>query len=660
MSETPLNPATRRAAEQQQFLDVVSRDTATERFHEHLSLVPLGVETVDLANALDRVLANDVAAEVDVPAFDRSNVDGFAVHAADTFNAMEEAPRSLQLNDEVLAPGVQSKTTVEPGTATPIATGAIVPRGADAVVMIEQTELVDGKSELQVRRAVSPGQHIAFAGTDIARGETVLREGHRVTSREIGVLAAVGLGQVDVFRRPRVAIVSTGDEIIAPGETPRPGAVFDSNQAILSAAVRELGAEPVPMGIVPDDETRLRDVLQTALDCDVILLSGGTSKGAGDLSYHVVRELTNPGIVAHGVALKPGKPICLAVTEGKPVVILPGFPTSAIFTFHEFVAPVIRALGGQPEATRDTVTATMPLRFNSERGRTEFLLVGLVESESGLAAYPMGKGSGSVTTFSRADGFIAIDSQTEIVEAGASVEVQLLGRAVEPADLISIGSHCVGLDLLLGLLERRGLATKALHVGSTGGLAAAQRGECDLGGIHLMDLETGEYNRPFLTDGLELIAGYRRMQCLVFRSGDERFEGKTVAEALELAAADTDCRMVNRNAGSGTRILIDRLLDGRTPAGYPVQAKSHNAVAAAIQQGRADWGIAIETVAREYDLAAIPVQDEHYDFVVPTSRRERPAVRAFVELLSDPATRGQLEELGFRFHPGEPDVLTSG
>lgn len=651
MSQTPLDPATRRAAEQQQFLDVVSRDTATERFHEHLTLAPLGMEAVDLANALDRVLASDVAAEVDVPAFDRSNVDGFAVHAVDTFGAMEESPRSLQLNDEVLAPGVQPQSTVQLGTATPIATGAVVPRGADAVVMIEQTELVDGEntSELQIRRAVSPGQHIAFAGTDIARGETVLRKGHRVTSREIGVLAAVGLGQVDVFRRPRVAIISTGDEIIAPGTTPRPGAVFDSNQAILSAAVSELGAEPVPMGIVSDDKTRLRDVLQRALDCDVVLLSGGTSKGAGDLSYHVVRELTNPGIVAHGVALKPGKPICLAVTAGKPVVILPGFPTSAIFTFHEFVAPVIRVLGGQPETTRDTVTATMPLRFNSERGRTEFLLVGLVESESGLAAYPMGKGSGSVTTFSRADGFIAIDTHTEIVDAGASVEVQLLGRAVEPADLIAIGSHCVGLDFLLGQLERRGLATKALHVGSTGGLAAAQRGECDLAGIHLMDLETGEYNTPFLTDGLELITGYRRMQCLVFREGDARFTGKTVAEALDAASADADCRMVNRNAGSGTRILIDRLLEGRKPAGYPVQAKSHNAVAAAIQQGRADWGIAIETVARDYGLSATPVQDEHYDFVVPTSRRNRPAVRAFVELLEDAEIRRQLEALGFRF-----------
>jgi putative molybdopterin biosynthesis protein len=261
----------------------------------------------------------------------------------------------------------------------------------------------------------------------------------------------------------------------------------------------------------------------------------------------------------------------------------------------------------------------------------------------------MGKGSGSVTTFSRADGFIAIDTHTEIVEAGASVEVQLLGRAVEPADLIAIGSHCVGLDFLLGQLERRGLATKALHVGSTGGLAAAQRGECDLAGIHLMDLESGKYNTPFLSDGLELITGYRRMQCLVFREGDAKFAGKTVADALASASAEADCRMVNRNAGSGTRILIDRLLDGHKPAGYAVQAKSHNAVAAAIQQGRADWGIAIETVAREYGLSAIPVQDEHYDFVVPTTRRNRPAVRAFVELLEDAEIRRRLEALGFRF-----------
>jgi putative molybdopterin biosynthesis protein len=260
----------------------------------------------------------------------------------------------------------------------------------------------------------------------------------------------------------------------------------------------------------------------------------------------------------------------------------------------------------------------------------------------------MGKGSGSVTTFSQADGFITIDQHTELLEAGSTVDVTLLSRGLLPADLVVIGSHCVGLDLLLGEMHRRGFSTRSMHVGSTGGLAAARRGECDVAGIHLFDPASGEYNRPFLTPDLELVPGYRRMQCLVFRPGDPRFEGKSLDEALAAATNDPDCLMVNRNAGSGTRMLIDRLLAGRRPAGYAVQPKSHNAVAAAVQQGRADWGLAIDTVARQYGLAAIEVQEEHYDFVVPRARRGRGAVATFIVLLEDEEIRTALERLGFR------------
>ncbi len=663
MPSAPKPNELRDAARQDQFLEVIARDVAEARFQQHLDLKPLGSQTVPVREALNRVLACNVAADVDVPAFDRANVDGFAVHAADTFGAMEEAPRTVRLNDEVLQPGEEPQQTVAPGTATTIATGAMLPRGADAVVMVEHTQLLDSPSSdsvaqeggpnephlaLEIRNSVSPGQYITFAGTDIAHGETVLRSGQVLTSREVGVLAAIGCAQVTVFRRPQVAIVSTGNEIVPPGEPLTPGAVYDSNAAILGAAIEELGGEPVYLGAVPDNVELLRQKIQQALRYDVVILSGGTSKGAGDLSYRVVSELKDPGIVAHGVALKPGKPICLAVTNGKPVVILPGFPTSAIFTFHEFVAPVIQAFAGHSAQRAQTVTATLPMRVNSERGRTEYALVGLVRTDAGLAAYPMGKGSGSVTTFSCADGFITIGQQTEILEAGESVSVQLLGQKLMPADLVVIGSHCVGLDVLLGALHQRGLSTKVLHVGSTGGLAAAKRGECDVAGIHLLDEETGEYNRPFLTNEQELLTGYRRMQGIVFRPGDARFDAKSVHEAVNAALSDPECRMVNRNAGSGTRILIDRLLDGAQPAGYWVQAKSHNAVATAVGQGRADWGLAIETVARQYGLAFIPYKEEHYDFVVPKSRMNRPAVQLFHQLLGEATIRERLKELGFR------------
>jgi putative molybdopterin biosynthesis protein len=638
------------AGRQQQFLDVISRDEATERFEAALSQASVGTESVTLIDALNRVLANDVQSPVDVTTFDRSNVDGFAVRAADTVAATEEKPQRLRLNDEVISPGRSPTSSVNERHATSIATGAMVPRGADAVVMVEDTDLVEteeGDFFVDICRPASPGEFVSHAGTDVAKGETVLRTFQRLTSREIGVLAALGLAEVEVLRRPRVAIISTGNEIVPPGQPLSPGTVYDSNAAILSAAVQELGCEPVILGIVNDDLIQLREIVGRALECDAVVMSGGTSKGAGDLSYQVVSEFDDPGIVAHGVALKPGKPVCLAVTRGKPFVVLPGFPTSAIFTFHEFVAPVLRKMAGQANQPLPDLNATLPMSVNSDRGRLEYLLVSLVRKDDALVAYPMGKGSGSVTTFSKADGFISIPQRTEIVEARTQVKVRLLSQQLEPADLIVIGSHCPGLDLLLSELSRRGVSCKTICIGSMAGLAAAQRGECDIAGIHLLDAETNEYNRPFTDQTVELINGYERQQGLVFRTDDSRFATTDPTEFLNITKQHPECRIVNRNAGSGTRILLDQLLQGHRPTGYAVQPGSHNAVVAAVVQNRADWGMAIESVVKASDgLGFLPVRRERYDFVVPVNRLERPAVRAFVELLHEPAMRERLHQIG--------------
>jgi putative molybdopterin biosynthesis protein len=634
---------------QTQFLNVIDRDEAERRFREAIDSGPLGIENVPLDAALGRTVAEDVVAEVDVPSFDRSNYDGYAVRAADTYGAQEEDPRRLELLPDVLATGVVSNAEVCAGSAMTIATGGMLPRGADAVVMVEHTEVTG--DELLVARAVTPGFGVSFAGSDVAAGETALRRGEPLTSRETGVLAAIGADRVKVWRRPKVAILSTGDEIIAPGQPMRPGLVYDSNARILADAVRELGGEPIAMGIVGDDLEALRRRLGESLDrADVVLLSGGTSKGAGDLSYRAVSELSEPGIVAHGVALKPGKPICLAAHRGKPVVILPGFPTSAIFTFHEFVAPVLRTMAGRPSQERPSIEARLAVKVNSEVGRTEYLLVGLVEAGERPAAYPMGKGSGSVTAFSRADGFVTIGRHEEIVEAGSTVSVQLLGGELRVADLVVIGSHCVGLDFLLGQLQDRGFHTKFMAVGSTGGLEAARRGECDLAGMHLLDPRTGMYNVPYLTPDLERVEGYGRLQGVVFRPGDPRFEGREARQAIAAAKADPRCVLVNRNRGSGTRILIDRLLAGAEPPGYPVQAKSHSAVAAAVAQGRADWGVAIEWVARRLKLGFLPLEEERYDFVIPKRRLDRPAVAAFRALLAEPAIRKRLARMGMKLN----------
>jgi len=655
MTHTRDSQEWRNAISQKQFLEVISRDEATQRFRQHLDPKPKNRESVSLPESLGRVLAVDVVSEINVPAFDRSNVDGFAVQAADTAGAMEESPAALLLNSEVLSPGIAPTLEVQPGTATPIATGGMLPRGSDAVVMIEHTEIAASPdagttqrdSMLRIFHSVTSGQAVTFAGTDISRGETVLRFGKLITSREIGVLAALGLTSVEVWKKPRVAIVSTGNEIVPPGEALPTGSVYDSNAAILSAAVEELGCQPISLGTVRDDVDRLREIIRSADDCDAIVLSGGTSKGAGDLSYQVVSELTEPGIVAHGVALKPGKPICLAVNAGRPVVVLPGFPTSAVFTFHEFVAPVLREMVGLAPENRQTVEAILPIRINSDRGRTEYSLVSLVRGEAGLSASPMGKGSGSVTTFSLADGFITIGQDIEILDEGSTVPVTLLGRELVPADLVVIGSHCVGLDFLLGEMRRRGFTSRVLHVGSMGGVAAAKRGECDIAGVHLMNPATDEYNRHLLTETLDLMTGYRRRQGVVFRQGDDRFVSRTPDEAVSAAIGEAGCTMINRNPGSGTRVLIDRLLRGERPVGYNVQTKSHNAVATAVVQQRADWGVAIDTVAASYGLGFLPIRDEHYDFIIPKLRQNHVPVLEFQKLLRDPAIQATLTAMGF-------------
>ncbi len=639
----------RAAARQEQFLAVVSAGEARARFEKHLDLSPLTPETVSLAEALGRVLADDVVAAVDAPPFDRSNVDGFAVRAADTLGASDGNPKFLMLNAEVIACGYAPALEVKFGTATAIATGGVIPRGADAVVMIEHTELLAGAPRIEIRRAAAPGQFLSYAGSDIARGETLLRRGKHIGSREIGMLAACGLAQVAVVRRPKIAVLSTGNELVAPGKALKEAGVYDSNGAIIAAAVTEAGGEPLSFGAFPDDAAALEKAVREALaKSDIVVLSGGTSKGAGDLSHAVVSRLGAPGILVHGVALKPGKPLCLAVVGNKPIAVLPGFPTSAIFTFHAFVAPLIRTLAGlAPEAT-PTLNARVPVRIASELGRKEFLLVSLVDSGEGTVAFPTGKGSGSVTSFSQADGFVEIDALAASLDADSEVQVTLIGGAVRAPDLVIMGSHDLALDVVVGALNDRGFAARVLAVGSLGGVAAASRGECDIAPVHLIDPRTGQYNVHLATRALTLVPGWQRMQGILYRPGDNRFEGKSAAEALKAVLADFSALMVNRNAGSGTRVLVDKLLEGTRPAGYANQPKSHNAVAAAIAQNRADWGFAIAPVAKVYGLGFLPVAPEHYDFLVVESRRQRPAVQAFLAALRDEKARAHIAALGMQ------------
>ncbi|MCP4294914.1 MAG: molybdopterin biosynthesis protein, partial [Proteobacteria bacterium] len=632
---------------QDQFLKLATAEEAAKKFYDVIKPRTLGEEKVPLINCLDRILSRDVISKINVPFFDRSNFDGLAVRAEDTFGAEETEPIGLALNTERLASGVLPKVTLVKGSATVIATGGVLPRGANAVVMIENT--LPGEGTIKILKPAVPGTGVAFAGSDIGAGETVLRQGERLTSRETGVLSAIGVTEIWVLKKPRVGIISTGDEIIAPGAEMEIGKVYDTNGVIVANVLKEIGCEPVSFGIVPDNEAELEKVIRKALSLDFIILSGGTSKGEGDLNYRVIEKIGNPGIIVHGVALKPGKPLCLAAVNNTPVAILPGFPTSAIFTFTKFIVPPLKIMAGFSVDAEVGIEAFIPMRLNSQKGKTEFEMVNLVTSKEGYAAYSMGKGSGSITTFAKADGYIEIPRQTEQLQSGEKVRVHLLGRSTRPADLIFIGSQCLGVDYLISLMQQQGFNCKVIPVGSMGGIRAAKRGECDIAGSHLVN-EEGIYNSYLLDEKQLLVKGYGRQQGILYRQETVLFKQLKydLEDVLRNVMEDREIRLINRNRGSGTRVIIDDLLKGKKPEGYYSETKSHNAVGATILQKRADWGIAIERVALDMGLSFFPLQNEDYDFVIPKNRLEKPAIKAFLHLLNLDTTQNHLKALGFK------------
>jgi len=604
------------------------------------------VEKIALERALGRVLAEDVFSGIDVPGFDRAAMDGFAVTAANTFGADEQHPVRLKVVADVEA-GDSAGYSALAGEALEIATGAPMPKGTDAEVMVEYTKR--NGSEVLVYRSVSPGENVTGAGSDIMTGELLLRKSERITPREVGLLAAIGLSQVSVFRKPRVAVFSSGNELIKPGDSLRFAKIYDVNGPAVSAAVAECGGEPQFLGILPDNYAAVKDSLDSALrDVDIVISSGSTSSGPGDLFYRAVDDLGDPGVIVHGLTLKPGKPALLGIVSGKPIFGLPGYPTSALMIFHMLVAPIIRRLANAPEVAPVKVSAISPMKFFKARGRRELLPVQLITQPQGeLIAYPMQGGSGAVSSFSMADGFADLPETQEYVDEGERMEVQLFGRELTPASLVVIGSHCVGLDIAFSMLKEqdRDFLGRTINVGSVGGFHAVKRGEADMAGVHLQDEASGEYNLPFLPSyGLKesavLVRGYDREQGLIVRQGNP----KKIREIRDLLRDNV--RFINRNKGSGTRLLIERHLtqlassvgtdlDGLSMKihGYGYEVKSHSAVAAAVKNDRADVGFGIRTVAEVPGLEFIKLDDEKYDFLIGGDRMSKKQVQAFVKLL---------------------------
>jgi molybdopterin molybdotransferase len=409
-----------------EFFDLKPVEAARAIFLREAPGVPLSGHAVALADAGGRITAEPVMAPADLPPFPRTSVDGFAVRAADTFGASEGLPAYLRLTGEILM-GHAPALSLRPGEAQKISTGGELPEGADAVVMVEYTEAL-AADEIGILRPVSPGENVIHRGEDCHTGDMLVPAGHQLRAQELALLQSAGVLTVEVVRQPRVAIISTGDELVDPEAEPGPGQIRESNAAALAALVRRDGGEAFYLGRAADTESDIRSRLRAAMEYDTVLISGGSSVGTRDLTAGLIAELGKPGILVHGVKLKPGKPTILAVVDGKPVVGLPGHPVSAQVVYGLFVTPLLRQLQGLPAepAFRPAVRARLTKNVASAPGRTDCLRVRLRREGDEVWAEPVHGKSGLISTLVKADGLVTIPSGTEGLLAGEWVEVELL------------------------------------------------------------------------------------------------------------------------------------------------------------------------------------------------------------------------------------------
>ncbi|MFD1643150.1 molybdopterin biosynthesis protein [Halohasta litorea] len=613
-----------------------------------------GSEVVDLQEAHGRVLAERVDAELDVPGFDRAAMDGYAVRARETFGADEADPVTLDLAGVIHA-GEEPDVTVEPGTCAEISTGAVMPEGADAVVIVErtdETEREDGETGIEIRTAVTPGDSVMVAGADIAAGTRAVGPGRQITPREIGLLSALGVDRVPVRAAPKVGIISTGEELVRPGDNldSSRGEIHDVNSYTVAAGVEAAGGKPVVYPHAGDDIEELERLLRTAADdCDLVLSSGSTSASAVDVIYEVIEDKGE--LLLHGVAVKPGKPMLVGRLDrsggGQSAYIgLPGYPVSALTIFRTFVAPAIRDAAGQPEPAAATTSGEMAVEARSEAGRLRLLSVGIVDDGSGRRlVYPVDKGSGATTSLVEADGVVAVDPDTDYLAAGESVTVQLFSPDVEPPALLGIGEDDPALNELLDGLS----SVRYLPTGSREGLRRLRDGLPDLAVV------AGPVDGDH---GAASVGSWHREWGLLVPEGNpDEIDG--LGELV-----DRDVRFINRETNSGLRTSLSNALaelaDERDVSrhsliesieGFEATVKAFESPARRVIEGRTDVGLGLRTTADKHDLGFVSLGDQRVDLLINLERTEKPAVERLEAVLQElPEECSSLS--GYRF-PGE-------
>lgn len=591
-------------------------------------------EILPVAAAVGRVTSKAVFAKMSSPHFHAAAMDGVAVRAADTEGASETSPKRLLLLKQ----------------AFPVDTGNALPVGCDAVIMAE--DLFEQGEVIEIMAAVVPWQHVRPIGEDIVATEMLLPSGHRLGAVDAGALLAGGQTDVAVRQRPKVAIIPTGNELVAAGTKPNPGQIIEYNSVIFSALVEEWGGEALKQEIVRDDFELLKEaVLNASRVSDVVLVNAGSSAGRRDYTADVLAQLGE--VLIHGVAVRPGKPVILAVVAGKPVIGVPGYPVSAVVSLELFLKPLLYALQGQPEPKRLMLQASFSRQFTSSLSAEEWIRVKVGCVEERYVAIPLARGAGVVTSLVKADGIVRIPQQKEGLVAGEPVAVELL-RPLQNIErtIICSGSHDLTLDILGDLLSQHypGFSLSSAHVGSTGGIMSLRRGEAHLAGIHLLHEETGQYNIPFLQQFLPnvplvLVTLVEREQGLMVRPGNP----KGISQIADLTRGDVS--FINRQRGAGTRLLLDACLrkDGIAPEainGYQREEYTHLAVAAAVSAGSADVALGVFAAAQALELDFIPLAKERYDLAIPAKFFAEDKLQKLLGLIRSDQYKFAVKELG--------------
>ena len=619
-----------------QYLTNISLDRAKE---EYLGLlIENGMapktEVITVAEAAGRVTAAPIYARICAPHYSASAMDGIALDAKLTFGASDTTPVSLSAD--------QYKK---------VDTGDPLPDGCDAVIMIEDVIESDGGS-IKLFNAAAPWQHIRQIGEDICAGEMILPSYSKITPSAIGAIIAGGITEVEVIKRPVAGFIPTGDELVPPTSDPQEGDILEFNSSIFSAMLREWGAEAVTYPIVGDDAGKICDALKSALsECDIVLLGAGSSAGTEDFSAVAISEVGS--VLYHGLAIKPGKPAILGYSGSKPIVGVPGYPVSGIIVIEQLVRPIVEHLCRiAPEPYR-YADAVLSKSLVSTLKYQEFVRVRMGYVNDRLIASPLSRGSGIVTSFMKADGILDVPQDVEGYESGEVVRVRLLRPEEELRhSLVAIGSHDPMLDELSELMRKKygDISVVSAHVGSMGGLIAVRRGEAHFAGTHLLDEETGVYNISFIkkflpAGGVRLVECVKRTQGFILQKGNP----KGVMGVSDLV--QDGLRYVNRQKGSGTRILIDYLfkqygIDASKIYGYSREEYTHTSVAALIAADSADAGLGIYSAAKLYDLDFIPVCDEQYDLLISDRAWDMPMMQKLLDVLKSDEFRQRLDALG--------------